>query len=130
MTVVRRRHPERAEQAAIRQLLLHLGADVWTLGTTRRRGDYPGTMQTPGLPDLLAVLPRGLGVLFVEVKAPGGRLRDEQRRFRQACVSCELPYRVHHVVGGQDAVIAYLVSLGLVRVEQVPHYRVPRTGGS
>jgi hypothetical protein len=27
------------------------------MGTTRRRGDYPGTMQTPGIPDLMAFLP-------------------------------------------------------------------------
>jgi hypothetical protein len=48
---------ERAEQSHIVQLLRTVGGQVYVLGTTRRRGDYAGTMQTPGLPDLLAFLP-------------------------------------------------------------------------
>jgi hypothetical protein len=119
-----RRQPERAEQRAIVQLLAHVGCRTWTLGTTRRRGDYHGTNQSPGLPDIIAHLPDGGGVLFVEVKAPGGRLRPEQRDFRELCLLCRSPFGVHHVVGGLDAVIAYLVRLGLLKAEQVAHYRV------
>ena len=119
-----RRQPERAEQRGIVRLLQHIGARCWVIGTTRRRGDYHGTMQTPGLPDLIAHLPRGQGVLFVEVKAKGGRLRPEQAEFRMACTACAPPYQVHHVVGGLDSVIAYLVHLGLLKAEQVPHYRL------
>jgi len=40
---------------------------------------------------------------------------------------------VHHVVGTLDAVIGYLVSLGVVRADSVPHYRLAGlgdTGGS
>ena len=99
-----RQHPERAEQRAIVQLLTHLGAKVWQLGTTRRHGDYQGTMQTPGLADLQAFLPtRGAftgpwRLLVIEVKAPGGRLRPEQAVYRACCVGAG----VAHVVGGVD----------------------------
>lgn len=81
-----RRQPERAIQAHVVRLLRHVGCTVWVLGTTRRRGDYHGTMQTAGLPDVIAFLPRAGGVLFVEVKAPGGRLRPEQAQFRACCL--------------------------------------------
>ena len=74
-----RRQPEGHAQRAIVQLLSHVGCLVWTLGTTRRRGDYHGTCQSPGLPDLIAHLPNGGGVLFVEVKAKGGRLRPSRK---------------------------------------------------
>jgi len=30
---------------------------------------------------------------------------------------------VHHVVGGLDAVIGYLMSLGLLKAQDVAHYR-------
>ena len=120
-----RRQPEAAEQHAIVQLLCTVGCQVWTLGTHRRRGDYHGTMQSPGLPDLLAFLPRAGGLLCIEVKAKGGRLRPEQEVFRNACLACEAPWQVHHVVGGLDAVIAYLIALGLLKPEQVAAYRLP-----
>ena len=68
-----RRHPERVIQSHIVGLLRQVGCQVYVLGTTRPKGDYHGTCQTAGLPDVLALLPRGLGVLFVEVKA-----RDSQ----------------------------------------------------
>lgn len=119
-----RRQPERHEQRAIVQLLSHVGCRVWPVGTTRRRGDYHGTMQARGLPDLIAHLPAGGGVLFVEVKAGRNTLRPEQRDFRQLCLLCQAPFGVHHVVGGLDNVIAYLVKLGLLKPEAVPHYRV------
>ena len=119
-----RRQPERAEQRAIVQLLSTVGCRVFVLGTTRPRGDFHGTCQSPGLCDLLAFLPNGGGVLFVEVKAKGGRLRPEQEVFRNASLACEAPWQAHHVVGGLDHVIAYLVRLGLLTANQVPHYRV------
>ena len=52
-------------------------------------------MQSPGLPDILAFLPRGGGLLVVEAKAPRGRLTEEQREFRAACQGCEAPARVY-----------------------------------
>ena len=50
-------------------------------------------------------------VLWIEVKAAGGRLRPEQQRFR------ELHYEtnVAHVVGALDDVLAWLVSHGYVK---------------
>lgn len=139
------RQRERSEQAAIVQLLRALGAKVYTLGTTRRRGDYQGTMQTPGLPDIIAFLKwppptRGdsrvadtaaaLGLtrelLAIECKAEGGRMRPEQVEFRDLAIAAG----VAHVTGGVDAVIAWLVARGHLRADQVAHYRQPTEAGS
>lgn len=51
--------PEKVEQSHIKQLLETLGAKVYVLGNHRRKGDFYGTMQTPGLQDLQAFVPRG-----------------------------------------------------------------------
>jgi hypothetical protein len=48
--MVTRRQPEKAEQAGIVKLVRALGGRVYVLGTRRKRGDFQGTMQTPGLP--------------------------------------------------------------------------------
>lgn len=129
-----RRQPEKREQAAIVRLLRTLGARVWVLGTRRRRTDYPGTMQSPGLPDLIVSLPRGRQGcsarrvvasstpavrLEIEVKARGGRLSPAQREYRQHALACG----VAHVVGGLDDVIAWLIEHGFLRAE---HDRLPR----
>ena len=119
-----RRQPERAEQAHIVGLLRTLGAQVWTLGTTRRRGDYQGTMQAPGLPDLLAFVPMPEGhdeLVAIEVKAMGGRLRREQVRFRECCHRAHVSY----VVGDLDEVIAWLIERHLLSPDRVAAYRVP-----
>lgn len=122
------RVPERVVQQQIVHLLRSLGAQVWVLGTVRPRGDTPGTRQTPGIGDLFACL-RGRA-LWVECKAAGGRLRPEQAVFRAAVR--ETP--CHHVVGGVDEVVAWLVAQGILRADAVAHYRVaakpPREGVS
>ena len=121
---VRRRHPERDEQAHIVRLLRTLGAEVWALGTTRRRSDYQGTNQTPGLPDVEAFMPApdgGRVLLVVEVKAPGGRLRPDQVRFRDCCRAAGIA----HVTGGVDAVIAWLVDHDYLNRNHVAWYRLP-----
>lgn len=126
------RVPERVVQQQIVTLLRSVGAAVYVLGTVRRRGDFHGTMQTPGLPDLFAVLPASKvaapdgafsspTALWVEVKAEGGQLRREQAEFRAQCESAELA----HVVGGVDDVIAWLIAGGWLKAENVPHYRRP-----
>jgi hypothetical protein len=113
--------PEKAEQAAIVRLLASLGAKVYVLGTRRPAGDYQGTRQTPGLPDVLAFLPlhaarrghfeQSRELLAIEVKAKGGRLRPEQVVFRELCQQAS----VAHVVGGLDAVIAWLTARGYLK---------------
>ena len=43
---------EKQIQADIVKLLETVGAAVYKIGTTRKKGDHQGTMQTPGIPDL------------------------------------------------------------------------------
>lgn len=122
---IRRAQPEKHEQAQIVRLLRTLSAHLWVTGVPRRRGDFQGAMRTPGLPDVFAFVPvrqrcvQTWHFVAIEVKAHGGRLRPEQATF-QAC--CRLA-GVAHVVGGLDAVMAWLVSIGALRADGVPHYR-------
>jgi hypothetical protein len=120
------RPTERQQQAQIVALLTSLGGKVWTLGTTRKRRDHHGTMQSPGLPDLIAFIPtkhqteaRHWEFLVVEVKAKGGRLRPEQQTFRDLCHAAGIP----HIVGDLDAVFAWLLDKGYLRREQINHAR-------
>lgn len=117
------RVPERVEQQHIVQLIRSIGGAVYVLGTTRRRGDYPGTMQTPGIPDLYAILPVTYESVWIEVKAEGGMLRPEQQQFRELCEKGH----VAHIVGGLSTVLAWLVERSYVRDQQAPHYRLPET---
>ena len=48
---------EKEIQADIVKLLETVGAAVYRIGTTRKRGDHQGTMQTAGIPDLVAFVP-------------------------------------------------------------------------
>ncbi len=120
----RRGAPERAEQQKALRLLRSLGARVWVAGTTRKAGDYQGTMQTPGLPDLPFVfLPRAgaCTLLVVEMKSPtaarakhAGR-SPEQVEFAQLC---ELAH-VHYFCGDCNGLISWLISHGFLRDDQV-----------
>lgn len=142
-TTIRRKpgQYERREQEAVKRLLRALGAKFWVAGTVRRIGDYHGTMQTPGLPDLpLVFLPRhklpgyatGDGMPFqlvvIEVKSPAaaksknGGLRPEQHDLLTFCGAAGVPY-LH---GDLNAIIAWLVEQGYLRASQLPHYRVPK----
>ena len=110
------RQPEKEEQRQIVEALRKLGASVYVLGTRRRSGDHPGTMQTPGLPDLITFLPvRNAGrisrLLFIEVKAPGGRLRYEQQIFASSCHAAGCEY----LSGGLSELAAYLTKHGWIR---------------
>jgi hypothetical protein len=110
----RPRTSEKVEQANIVRLLRTLGASVYTLGTRRPRGDHPGTRQTPGLPDLYALLPaprvrHGLPcAVWIEVQRHGGRLSPGQQQFRESCLMCGIA----HIVGSCDAVIAWSTAGG------------------
>lgn len=114
-----RQQPERAEQAEIVKLLRMLGASVYVLGTTRKRGDYQGTCMTPGIPDLYVLWPsadetqcfeRGM---WIEVKSATGRLSAAQRRFQAECHGAG----IQHLVGGLDAVIAWCQQNGKLRTQ-------------
>lgn len=77
---------EKQEQAAIVQLMETLGGKVWVLGTKRPSGDFQGTRQTPGIPDLYVALPlraapRHYRALWIEVKSSQGRTSDAQKAF-------------------------------------------------
>jgi len=104
---------EKQEQARIVELFRALRGTVYVSGTVRRAGDYPGTMQTPGIPDLAVFLPAPRAALvggdthvfaFVEVKRAGGRLGPAQRVFRDYCEASGIEY----VSGTLDDVLAWL----------------------
>lgn len=121
------RIPESAVQRHIVATARTVGGEVWELGTKRSKRDFDmGTHQTPGVPDLIIFLPpvkpgvRWL-LVFVEAKAKGGRMRTEQRRFRELCIFAQQ----HHVVGGLDEFIAFLIRHAYLKPENVPHYRLP-----
>lgn len=104
---------EKQEQAAIIDLLRSIGASVYVLGTVRRKGDHPGTMQTPGLPDLFAFIPyQDVDIpLWIEVKRRGGKLSEPQREFHRQVGRSSM----ESIVGGVDDVLKYLQECGLVR---------------
>lgn len=112
---------EKQEQAAIVQLLEKLGAKVYVIGTKRRKGDYQGTMQTPGIPDLYVVLnffgkPKPFKAIWIEVKARGGKLSDAQRQFKAETDALEPA--MYHIVGGVDDVQNWLVDHGWLKQSQ------------
>jgi hypothetical protein len=118
---------EKTEQSHIVQLLRSIGGKVYVLGhpspNDGRRSR--GTGQTPGIPDVLAFLHARADepeLLFVEVKASGGRLQPEQAEFE------DLATRAHvaHIVGGLDAVIAWLTEREYVKTESFPTYRISK----
>jgi hypothetical protein len=76
----KRQRPEAAIQKAIIGELKRAGFAVWSTSQGYRAAPG-GTRMTPGIPDLYCVHPGTGDVLWVEVKAPGGRLRDGQERF-------------------------------------------------
>jgi len=119
------RIPEKALQVQGVKLLRMIGAAVYVIGTTRRKGDYPGTMQSPGLPDILAFLPTNASdvalQLWWEVKAAGGRATPEQLAFAEHCARTSQAY----VRGDLDALVAWLVAYGFLPAKNLPHYRQP-----
>jgi hypothetical protein len=102
----RPRISEKAEQQAIVDLLRLIGAKVYILGTKRRKGDYQGTMQTPGIPDLYAFLHNQ--PLWIEVKARGGNRSEAQFEFANAATGACHAY----FCGTADEFTAYLRDLG------------------
>jgi hypothetical protein len=109
---------EREIQADVIELYTRLGCIVKPTSGGRRRG----TRNAPGLPDLyvfppLRRRPSGLADLIAprtpfwhETKRPGGKQSPAQREWQIECA-----YRgVGYVVGGTEAAIIYLRSIGLI----------------
>ena len=79
-----RQLPERDVQNAIRAYLGAKGIACFRCNVGRVRtadGRFFDTGLPEGFPDLIALPGNGI-VAFIEVKAPKGRLREAQRRFR------------------------------------------------
>ena len=108
---------EKQEQASIVQLVETLGGKAYVLGTTRPAGDFRGTCQTPGLPDLYAFLPyqhaasTSRASLWIEVKKVGGRRSKAQDEFKALCEASDTRY----LCGTCDDVIAWLKEAGWLK---------------
>jgi hypothetical protein len=78
----------------IREFLRLIGCAVYSTEQGYRH-DRGGTRQTPGIPDLIVF---GIGpempFFFIEVKAPGGKLRDSQVAFQAEAHRMSVPYLV------------------------------------
>lgn len=120
---------EKVEQAQVVQLLRTIGAAVYVLGHASPNDGraHRGTTQTPGVPDLYAILPARSDdaptAVWIEVKATGGRLRPEQQAFASLCATAG----VAHLVGGYDRVVAWLLERKRLAATSVPHYRLPKS---
>lgn len=124
------------EQRAGVQLLQAVGAALYIFGTRRSRGtrcpkchefvanrDH-STRQTPGPADVLGFISDADGrelMFWWESKAGSGRMTPDQRQFRERCLRAS----VIHIVGDSRAVCDWLVSIGRVKAESLPHYRQP-----
>ena len=119
----------KAAQAQIVKLLITIGAKVYVSGTTRRKGDYQGTMQSAGIPDLEVFLPkrarvanmRTCRVWKIEVKTGRATMTKAQRDYAELCLKAGIA----HIVGDLDTVIAWLVAEGYLTRGQVLHEHLP-----
>ena len=91
--------PEDKVSRDVRHFLKMMGCSVYSTeqGYRRERG---GTRQTPGIPDLLVFNHSDSAVpfFFIEVKAPGGKLRESQEVFQAECERTNIPYIVAYDV--------------------------------
>ena len=118
----RRRPLEKVEQQHIITLARSIGCQVYVLGTRRPKGDYPGTRQTPGIPDLWMFLPMrhpDCSGLWWEVKRKGGTRTPEQMAFGESCALAGQRYGF----GTANDFCDYLIRHGYLRPEQVSHER-------
>ena len=97
--MAKRVKPEAKVSREVQQFLKLIGCSVYSTEQGYRR-DKGGTRQTPGIPDLLvfngneSMVP----VFFIEVKAPGGKLRESQVAFQSECDRTGVPYLVAYDV--------------------------------
>ena len=71
---------EKDIQSDVVKLLKTVGAAVYKIGTTRKRGDHQGTMQTAGIPDLVAFVPLPLGSIYARYSLGATLDRSEEAR--------------------------------------------------
>lgn len=124
MTPARQKTTRLSEKHVQRQIVDYLrvrGATVYVLGTVRRKGDHPGTMQTPGIPDLWAFLWPAKALvseercgLWIEVKADDGKCSPAQLAFQQHARESHTNY----VCGNLSTVISWLKHRGWLRFER------------
>lgn len=81
-----------------------LGCDVYS--TSDRRA----SRNTPGLPDLYVVPPRGKPAFWWESKGDGGKPSPEQLAFREKNAKAG----VEVIIGGEAQLNAHLLKLGLI----------------
>ncbi len=122
---------EKHEQQDGVKLLRSLGAAVYVLGTKRRKGDYQGTNQTPGIADVEAWMPTKRSdqctpwmlsrqLLKWEVKrSRGAKTSVEQESYAALCTDAGVSY----VCGDLSALMRWLVDAGYLRADQVPAER-------
>lgn len=109
-----RRAPEKQEQARIRVLLTALRFSIYDTS----QPFHPAI--TPGVPDIIA-----FGVtemIYVEVKAPGGKLSPAQLLFRANCARTGTPY----LFGDYANVRGMLKARGYIREDSFGEWLVPR----
>ena len=92
-------------QRQVTELLQSVGAFV--LRTNQPRA----SRVSPGLPDIICLLPRRLGVLFVECKSKTGKQNDAQILVEARAAHAGVPY----VLGGIEEVREWLTTAGILR---------------
>lgn len=92
-----RKHPEKREQRAVKNLLAMLNIAVYDTSQPFRAAI------TAGVPDLLCFCTKR-GFFVVEVKSGRGKQTPAQRTFQELCEDANVPY----VLGGTAEVAAFL----------------------
>lgn len=124
---------EKVEQTHIVQLARSVGCAVTVYGTVRRGSTCPqcgarvaghrGTQQTPGAADLEVWLPvharGGAELVKWETKSATGRLSPEQLVYRDQCGLAGVTWGSGTFADFER----FLADRGLVRLENIPHYR-------
>lgn len=98
---------ESSVQASVVALLKSVGVHVYQCSAYRAGGAHIEA----GVPDLICLLPRGLGMFWFEVKAsPKSKQRDSQVLFQKRCEESGVRY----YLGGLDEARAALQIAGIL----------------